>query len=44
MTPFWIGFIWFVIGGTLFGVFIIAICQASARGDNFGKKDDTYYG
>jgi len=47
MTHFWIGFVWFVVGlfvGTIFGVFIIAICQAAARGDNFGKKDDTYYG
>jgi uncharacterized membrane-anchored protein YhcB (DUF1043 family) len=42
---FWWGLLIGVCIGTIFGVMIIALCQAAARGDAMiGKKDDTYFG
>jgi hypothetical protein len=42
---FWIGLVVGACIGTIFGVMIIALCQAAARGDRMiGKKDDIYYG
>ena len=42
---FWLGLIIGLFVGTIFGVLVIAMCQAAARGDRMmGKKDDTYYG
>jgi hypothetical protein len=47
MTPFWIGFVWFVVGmfvGANVGMLVLALCKISASADMFGKKDDSYYG
>ena len=42
---FWIGLLIGACVGTIFGVMIIALCNAASRGDEMmGKKDDTYFG
>jgi hypothetical protein len=41
---FWIGLVVGTCIGTIFGVMIIALYKASSSDDDFGKKDDTYYG
>ena len=42
---FWWGLLIGACIGTIFGVMIIALCQAAARCDAMiGKKDDTYFG
>ena len=36
MTPFWIGFIWFVVGmfvGANVGIFVVSLCVAANTGD-----------
>ena len=42
-----VSWIWIIVAlmvGASFGLMAAAMCQAAARGDKFGKKDDSYYG
>ena len=41
---FWIGLVIGLFVGANVGFLVIALCQSAARGDSFGKKDDSYYG
>ena len=41
---FWLGLVIGLFVGTIFGVLIVALCQAAANGDRIiGKEDDTYF-